>query len=210
MKSKSAIDWKTSLLVILASVIAILAANKVFEPESTLPEYRYIKNWQQLVDFSNSNTPIQIIEFYTYGCGFCNIFNEVLQNAAKIYPNKLSVTYKPIYFRTYDSNYHDAIAVKCAGIQNKFKVYHDLLFEKKSNYKKLALKAGINKMNKFSQCLEKRKPHKIIIRNKQIADSLGIKGVPFTIINGKGYPGSFSITALTAIIRKELKRGSSQ
>src|SRR5690625_462006 len=104
-KKQKIFDWKTCTLIVLACAIIVTLTFNIFnlESSSTL-KYRYIKNWQKLTN--DSQAPIQLIKFYTYSCGYCDILYKRLDRLKEKYSSEIAFTYIPIYFNSFDIDYH--------------------------------------------------------------------------------------------------------
>jgi protein-disulfide isomerase len=207
---KDSFDWITTSFIAAVCLLAVFTIYQISVPKSRIPKHKYIEGWKKMVinspSTSVSEAKIQLIEFYSYSCSFCKILHSHLQKLKKKYPNAISFTYKPIYFHTFGQDYYDAIAAECAGMQHKFENYSNLLFKGKTDYKQVALESGISKMDNFIKCLQEKNTKDVVENNQSIADSLGLRGVPFLIINGQGYWGALSTNTLTEIVKNDLKK----
>ncbi len=207
------IDWFTSALIAVAFGIVVLLGMKFFQEDVIIPDHRKIKNWETLYINTpiagSTNAPVKIIEFYSYGCGFCRILHHSLTKLQKNYQNRVSISYKPLHMGNYGLDFLYAIVAHCADRENKFKKVHKFLFQFESNipdWKSLARKAKITKSNKFVNCIKKRKTASLVQQDELIFDSLQIRGVPYMIINGKGFLGSLIYPQLEAIVKQELNQ----
>jgi protein-disulfide isomerase len=204
--SKNAFDWLTPSLAVLACLIVAITVYRIFASRAKSPKHRYIQGWRQFVkDPSHamaSKPTVQLVEFYSYTCGYCKILHHNLQQLKEEYPYKVSITYKPIL----NQDYYDAIAAECAGLQHEFKEYSNLLFEGKTDYKQVALESRVPRINNFTKCIKEKETKDIVVKNQAIADSLGLRGVPFLIIDGQLYIGALSTNSLTKIVKNKLKK----
>ncbi|MTI88873.1 MAG: hypothetical protein FH748_12980 [Balneolaceae bacterium] len=96
----------------------------------------------------------------------------------------------------------------CANQQNSFSIAHQVLFKSEESLpsrESFVYEANIPNADEFESCMENRSTNYLVERDEIIADSLHIRGVPYLIINGKGFLGSMSYAQLETIIRGELK-----
>lgn len=92
-----------------------------------------------------------------------------------------------------------AVASECAGEQNKFWDYHDLLFQSqngenrgafaKPNLKRFAAQLGLD-MPKFNACLDGDKYLAKVRAETAAAQKLGFTGTPSFTINGQQLVGA--------------------
>jgi len=106
-----------------------------------------------------------------------------------------------------------AEASECAGEQDAFWEYHDLLFDRwggenqgafnQDNLKQFASELGLD-ATAFSACLDSGKFTSIVQAEKTTAQSLGIRGTPAFLVNGKPVVGAQPFEAFQQVIEAEL------
>ncbi len=111
-----------------------------------------------------------------------------------------------------------AEASECAGDQNAFWEYHDLLFDRwggenrgafsKDNLKQFAAEMGLDTAA-FSECLDSGKYTSIVRAERAAAQSLGVRGTPAFLINGRPVVGAQPFEVFQQIIEAEIS-GSGQ
>lgn len=154
MKTKDKIQLTfTGILVLCALVITTLVLRQQFFPREPEPQLRIIENWQQLnmTTFYHSgpvDASVQIVEFFDYQCPFCKKAQPAVQAIREKYPKKISVIYVHFPLSGHQYAFEAAVAAECARKQDKFEVYHGLLFSKQKqlvslSYDNLAKKAGV-------------------------------------------------------------------
>lgn len=101
-----------------------------------------------------------------------------------------------------------AEASRCAGEQDKYWEYHDVLFKNSSalgpdNFKKFAADLKLD-TTKFTQCLDSGKYAEAV--NQDMADGVkvGVSGTPAFLINGRFLSGAQPFSAFQEIIDEEL------
>jgi len=159
----------------------------------------------------NAGAPVTIVEFSDFECSFCRKQEKVLSRIMKEYGNKVRLIWKdyPIDIPA-AASYQSAIAARCAGEQNEFWGYHNLLFEKNNNlnqktFLKIAQKLNLD-LKQFKKCAAGDEIKKSINNNIIEANALGINGVPFIFVNKQKVTGNISVEELRKIIETELNK----
>ena len=90
----------------------------------------------------NANAPVTVIEFSDFQCPFCSrFFEQTLPQLEENYieTGKIKFVYRDLPLDNLHPNARPAhIAAECADEQGKFWGYHDILFEKQSEWQRLA------------------------------------------------------------------------
>lgn len=209
---RSPIDFVTIILAISAGTIAALAILSFLNPEVSLPEPVIIGNEQAFAaqsihSFPSEEAPIQLIEWYTYGCGYCRILNGSLRLLQNTFKKETAMHYIPLHMGRFGFDYETAIAAHCVDKQEYFTALHTHLFSTDigtMDWEETAEKIGIPNAALFVDGIDRREPKSVLHRNEQLADSLNLAGVPFIIINGRGYLGSLSFEQMEHIVEREL------
>lgn len=156
-----------------------------------------------------ANAPVVMVGFFDFTCSFCKKQEQTLRQIMAAYQNKVRLIRKDYPENDiFSPSYQAAMAARCAGEQGKFWEYHNLLFQdnnlNKEKFIELAGEANLNISN-FRRCLNNGETKKLVQNNINEANDLGINGVPFTYINGKGFMGEMTYEELGDIIERELK-----
>ncbi len=167
---------------------------------------------------------VTVIEFSDFQCPFCSRFyTQTLSQLEENYidTGKIKFVYRDLPLDNLHPNARPAhIAAECADEQGKFWDYHDILFEKQSQWQRLssaelqttlsqyASDLGLQTVN-FESCLESEDIADEVNRDALAAASLGITGTPsFFIGNEKdGFVklvGAQPFTAFQSIIDDKL------
>ena len=157
-----------------------------------------------------ANAPITIIEFSDYQCPYCRKWQlEAWPQIQAAYPDKIRLVYRdfPLYSIHPDSE-SAAIAADCAGDQNKYWEFHDLLFSDQlpfgqDSYIKYATQAKLN-VDQFTQCITAQKFKDNVSKNYQYASNLGVNSTPTFFINGIPMVGAQPFESFKQLIDKEL------
>ena len=90
----------------------------------------------------NANAPVTVIEFSDFQCPFCSrFFEQTLPQLEENYieTGKIKFVYRDLPLDNLHPNARPVhIAAECADEQGKFWEYHDILFEKQSEWQRLA------------------------------------------------------------------------
>lgn len=165
---------------------------------------------------------VVIAEYSDFGCGYCGLF---AQTKAKEIEEKYVSTGK-VYFVFHSvgamlghpNSIVTAEAAYCAGDQNMFWDYHDLLYANQAT-----LFANMNKnldktldayaealgldLNEFETCLRQNKYAQVVQQDMQDALQAGVGETPSFVINGKLFLGDWTSGALEDAIEAELSEG---
>ena len=106
-----------------------------------------------------------------------------------------------------------AEASECAGDQDAFWEYHDLLFEKQAgenqgaftidNLKGLAAELKLD-TEAFNECLDSGKYSELIQQLTQTAQSIGVRSTPAFVVNGRAIIGAQPFDVFQQAIEQEL------
>ena len=102
----------------------------------------------------NPNAPVTVVEFSDFQCPFCSrFFQQTLPLIEENYidTGKIKFVYKDLPLDSLHPNARAAhIAAECADEQGKFWEYHDVLFEKQSQWSSLASSELENTFTEFA------------------------------------------------------------
>jgi len=137
----------------------------------------------------NPNASITLVEFGDYQCHFCNVFyhnteHEIVENY--VMTGKVNVVFKDYTIIGQDS-LMAAHAAHCAGEQDMFWQYHNILYENWSgensgwagqdNLVRFAQEIGVD-MEEFIECNMDGRYQQMISQSNTDAQMLGITGTP--------------------------------
>ncbi len=157
-----------------------------------------------------ADAPITIIEFSDYQCPYCRKWDlEAWPKIQAAYPGKVRLVYRdfPLY-SIHPESEPAAIAAYCAGEQNKYWEFHDLLFSDQlpfgqDSYIKYAAQISLN-ADQFKQCITAQKFKDNVSNNYNYASNLGISSTPTFFINGIPMVGAQPFESFKQLIDKEL------
>ena len=153
----------------------------------------------------DANAKVTIIEFGDYQCPSCRMFWKEIEPRLKkdyIDTGKAKLVFRdfPIV-QIHPESIMAAMAVDCAGDQNKYWQFHDKVFREQYNrgddivrfkdidLKKWAKDTGLDTAA-FNQCLDSGKYKEEVLKDKADGDQVGIQGTPTFFINGKVIGGA--------------------
>ncbi|MEM3090048.1 MAG: DsbA family protein [Candidatus Nitrosotenuis sp.] len=144
----------------------------------------------------NPDAPITIVEFGDYQCFFCNKFFH--DTEGMIYDNYIKTGKAKMIFKDFTIIGQDSVtaahAAHCAGEQEMFWEYHDMLYNNwdgenngwasEENQYKFAQKVGLDE-SAFKECMASGKFYSLIEASSEDARKLGLTGTPGFFIIGE-------------------------
>jgi len=157
-----------------------------------------------------ANAPITIIEFSDYQCPYCKKWQqEAWPQIQAAYPGKIRLVYRdfPLY-SIHPESESAAIAADCAGDQQKYWEFHDLLFSDQlplgqDSYIKYATQVKLD-VDKFTKCITTQQFKTNVSDNYTYASNLGVNSTPTFFVNGIPMVGAQPYEAFKSLIDKEL------
>jgi protein-disulfide isomerase len=108
------------------------------------------------------DAPITIVEFSDFQCPYCEQAYFMVKTLQERYAGKVKLAYRDLPLQEVQNEYRGAaVASRCAGEQDKFWEYHDILFEHQEEYGEryfvqFAETLGLD-VDKFTACLNSDK-----------------------------------------------------
>ena len=172
-----------------------------------------------------ADAPITIVEFSDYQCPFCYRWHAQVYDALmQAYPDQIRFVYSNFPLSFHQNAFPAAEAALCAGDQDAYWEYHDVLFDKQdalnnqagtvleqSAYSQYASDLGLD-VAAFEECMTSRKYQQFIQDDMSYASSLpndstgepAVGGTPTFFINGYRLGGAYPIEYFKQIIDAEL------
>lgn len=160
-----------------------------------------------------SDAKVKVYLFSDFQCPYCKIFWKTMRDTMKQYSEQ-ALAYKHLPLSFHNQAENAALASSCAGEQEKFWEYADLLYAKQSDwgnstgtqkFKDYAKDLKLNAVQ-FGKCLDDKKYQDKIDADKSEANNFGISGTPAVFINSQFKNGVVSAEDLKAAIEEELKK----
>ena len=144
--------------------------------------------------FGRASAKTQLYVFADFQCPYCAQVRGVLQDFVTSYPD-VSLVYKHYPIVSIHPEAMDAaLAAWAAQQQGAFWPYHDILYSNQSNInEKLLLQAAQElklDLEQFNRDRNSSEALSAIKADMQLADSLGISGTPFFVMNGEIFSGA--------------------
>jgi protein-disulfide isomerase len=157
--------------------------------------------------------PLTLVEFADYECPYCQQAQPVVEKLEAEFKGKIAFAYKDMPLPMHGHAQKAAEAAQCAGLQNKYWEYHDLLLKTKdlevSQLKAEARQLGLQTAA-FDKCLDSGERADAVRATLDEAQSLGLQGTPSFFLNGRFFTGIMSYDQMRQIMEAELKRSSTQ
>ncbi|MFN8414440.1 MAG: thioredoxin domain-containing protein [Anaerolineales bacterium] len=171
------------------------------------------------------DAPITIVEFSDYQCPYCYRWEKEVHDALlAAYPDKIRFVYRNFPLSFHQNAFASAEAALCAGDQDSYWKFHDLLFNsqdllnnqagtvlEQSQYNQFASDLGLD-VATFENCMTTHKYQKFIEDDMAYAATLpndsdgstAVGGTPTFFINGHRLGGAYPIEYFKQIIDAEL------
>ena len=167
--------------------------------------------------------PVLIQEFGDFQCPFCRRFHdETLPRIVDEYVRTGQVSFVYVHFPVVDSNdpgqesHAAAAASVCAGWQNRFWDYHDVLFanqtaENRGDFTDARLRAMAEELGldlvDFDGCYDSQDPLDVVAADTDLARQSGLNATPSFLINGQPLIGAQPYEAFQQAIEAALGGG---
>jgi protein-disulfide isomerase len=157
----------------------------------------------------HADSPVRIVEFTDFQCPYCSRVQSVLAEVKKKYGDKVSIAVRDFPLRQiHPQAQQAAVASRCAGEQQKYWEYHDLLFANNSSLEEVSLVkyAAVLSLDeaKFKSCLGSGKFDAAIEKDFQDGRLLGVNGTPSFFVNGIPVVGTQGTAEFEKVIDAEL------
>lgn len=164
------------------------------------------------------DAPVVIVEFSDFRCGFCGRhFDQTLTPLLENFDGYIRYVYRDFPVVGGENAVRAALGAECANDQGQFWQYHNLLFsnqaitggsdmdELSNILVRFAEELELD-MEQFNACYESQQHYNNIIRDSNDAQSVGARGTPAFVINGKFLSGAQPYEIFEDVIIEELTR----
>ncbi len=180
----------------------------VFLAEPSLPFTRISEGNSPV--WGPSDATVTIIEFSDYLCPACRAAHDATKKIRDQYQGKIKWVFKDFPLSRHKGAKRLAAAARCAGEQEKFWEFQDLLFAAKDKIDTAQLNAFAKKLHmetdRFDQCLESGKYLPEIQKDIEGAKKAGVGATPTFIINGRLRSGAPPLEKFQEMIEAALEK----
>ncbi len=150
---------------------------------------------------------VTIVEFSDFQCPFCGQAAQVLDEAAKAYPEDVRIVFKQFPLKMHPDAELGARAAIAAGRQQRFWAMHDRLFANRAAMKEEDLKAHAKELgldvDEFMADFASDEVAAQVEADKTAGRALGVRGTPALFINGLFIGGAPKPEMLAQLIDRE-------
>jgi protein-disulfide isomerase len=157
-----------------------------------------------------ADAPVTVVEFSDYQCPACRQVHDTVKKVREVYKGQIRWVFRDYPLKRHKDAKRAAEAARCAGEQNKFWEYQDVLYSSEEEFtaeqlEQYARQLGLTP-DPFRQCLQSGKYGATIEKDLQEAKNAGIDRTPTFVINGQLMTGGLSFERFKEIIDEELKK----
>jgi protein-disulfide isomerase len=200
----------TGIMVLCAVVITVLVVRREFSRPAApsgsnvtiLDDWEFALAGGQAI--GDQGALYQVVEFIDFQCPFCRQAADGIDRLLEQYPEQLRVVYQHYPIQSiHPWAFEAGVAAECAAEEGRFKAYHDALYASPGEigaitWSDFAKRADIADVDGFESCLETDGPRQRVMLGKAIGDSIGVRGTPAMIIDGKLIGGLPALDTLAA------------
>jgi len=154
------------------------------------------------------NATVTIFEYSDFSCPACQSIQNDLKQLEQEYQQKIKFVYKGLPLTSNPYNIQVLEAAYCAGEQNKFWEYKNLIY----NSEKLTSRESLNNLasqlslnqDSFNTCLEESRYLPVLEKNRADALSLQISSIPTIFVNEVKFEGFINFKTIRNIIDNKL------
>jgi predicted DsbA family dithiol-disulfide isomerase len=180
----------------------------------------HIENWREygLVGhrIGSASAPVTIVEFSDFECPVCRSFTVGALRAIRAeYGERIALVFRHWPLPYHRMAYPAARASECAGVQQRFGEFHDLVFSKQDSlglksFAEFAWDAGIRDTAAFVRCTKSSARVASIEVDIRAAVALKGTGTPLILINGLLLPGAPDSSQLARYVSEALRKATSE
>ena len=212
LRDHLSIATNAALLIVLGVLLAIILRDRVFESGDVgEPELALVEDWELVLDKpvsrGSERAAVKVVEFFDYQCPYCLQLEDAVQELMQ--DDSTSANFAMYHFPldSHPMAYDSAVAAECAARQGKFLEYHDALFRLETDVTtdvlvEVASEMGLDEMELFTTCLDRRETSQLVERDLRLARELGLRAVPALVVNGEIRYGVVTLSDLRALIER--------
>ena len=153
---------------------------------------------------------IVLVEFSDFQCPFCGRAHQTVRQFMNANKDKVTLVYKHFPLtQIHQQALPAALASWAAQQQGKFWEYQDALFTQQNKlgeelYVEIAQKLNLN-LEQFNRDRNSQQAKEAIQKDIQLAESLGLSGTPFFIMNGQTFSGAVELSKMEEVLATVIK-----
>jgi predicted DsbA family dithiol-disulfide isomerase len=224
-RGTTGLDVAIWLLVVCAVILTGVAVSRSLQPNTPPPislrkPAEQLSNWDEIRAvghrFESTEGPVQVVVFSDFECPACARFAKTLYPGLKeTFGDTVSLTFRHWPLPNHKLAYRLAVASDCAGAQNRFVGFHDVVFSQQDSLpfvdvSSIALKAGVPDLPSFDACARRSGATDNIERDIEAAMNFMATGTPAVIVDGWYLPGGVNAARLDSAVRGALDRKSAR
>jgi protein-disulfide isomerase len=157
-----------------------------------------------------ADAPVTIVVFCDYQSPYCAGMQPVLQRLLAAYPTQVRLVARDFPLPLHRDAGSAAEAAECAGEQDAYWAYHDVLSQERSDLGRAALARYAQRLGldvaRFVACLDERRMRVEVEADAAAARALGLSAVPTTFVDGRYLRGPQPYEVLRAAVDAALAR----
>ena len=156
----------------------------------------------------SAEAPVTVVEFADYECPYCARVQASLNLILSTYQDQVRLVFKDFPLSSHPRAQKAAEAARCAGEQERYWDYHDVLFRNVKALEVEQLKQYAAELQldteRFNTCLDSGQQTAAVRRDLAQGSQLGVSGTPAFFINGRFLSGAQPFTVFQEAIDEAL------
>jgi protein-disulfide isomerase len=169
------------------------------------------------VTYGDSAAPVHLVVFSDYSCPHCANFaaSSRLLEDRYVAPGRVQKVYFDFPLSRMARSYHVALAGRCAQDQERFWPFHYLALDRQPRWREepdllaalsgYAAQLGMDAAA-FQACMDDLRHVQTVNAGRQLGDHLGVRGVPWVLVNGRLVENAGDFSNVVRAIDEELAR----
>ncbi len=160
-----------------------------------------------------AGAPITIVEFSDFECPYCRKWqNEVWPQIQEAYEGQVRLVYRDFpLLSIHPGAVPAAEAANCAGEQDRYWEYHEVLFTTEASFSSESFHAFAEQIGldreRFETCMAEATYRPEVAKDYQDGTTLGITGTPTFFVNGYRVVGALPFDSFKQVIDQALEQG---
>jgi protein-disulfide isomerase len=155
-----------------------------------------------------ATAPVTIVEYSDFECPYCVRAQPAVTQILETYGDRVRLVFRDFPLRMHDNAHLAAQAARCAGEQERFWDYHDVLFEnyralRPADLQRYAAELDLD-LAPFADCLDSGRYAEAVDADAASGAQFGVSGTPAFFINGRLLSGAQPFAAFQQVIDEEL------